>query len=140
MSDAVFDVNTAGLVIVTDEFIPLLLKSKSPRIVIMSSDLGSVGNTLNPQYRFYGYAELARSYKLSKAAVNMAGAVFAVRYKEDGIRVNVVNPGFRATNLNNHAEQAGKKEDGALEACRMIIAGESNETGTYTEIEGPIPW
>lgn len=106
----------------------------------MSSDLGSIGNTLNPEYTFYAMAERTRSYKISKAAVNMAGAVFAARYKEDGIRVNLVNPGFRATNMNNHAAMAGKKEDGAIEACRVIGLGDSSETGTYTEIEGPLPW
>jgi NAD(P)-dependent dehydrogenase (short-subunit alcohol dehydrogenase family) len=124
----------------TDAFIPMLKKSKAPRIIIMSSCLGSIGNTLNPEYPFYGLAERGRSYKMSKAATNMVGAVFAVQYKDDGIRVNVVNPGYRATNLNNHSEQAGKKEDGALEACKMIVLENSSETATYTELEGPIPW
>lgn len=106
----------------------------------MSSDLGSIGNTLNPEYIYYAMAERARAYKLAKAAVNMAGAVMATQYKEDGIRVNLVNPGFRSTNLNRHAPQAGNKEDGAIEACRIIVLGDDKATGTYTEIEGTLPW
>lgn len=70
----------------------------------------------------------------------MVGAVTASGYKQDGIRVNVVNPGLRATNLNNNAPQGGKKEDGAIEACKWITLAGGGETGTYSEIEGPIPW
>ena len=83
---------------------------------------------------------MAMHYKASKAAVNMIGAVYAVQYKDEGIRVNIVNPGFRQTNLNNYAEGAGKKEDGAIEACKLITLGDAGETGTYSEIEGPIRW
>lgn len=70
----------------------------------------------------------------------MAGAVMSVQYKEDGIRVNVVNPGFRATNMNHYSQYAGKAEDGAIEACKIITSGEDPATGTYTEIEGTLPW
>lgn len=106
----------------------------------MSSDLGSIGNTLNPEYAYYSMAATIRMYKISKAGVNMAGAVMAVQYKDDGIRVNVVNPGFRATNMNGYSEHAGKAEDGAIEACKQITLGDDSATATYTEIEGNIPW
>ena len=135
-----FDTNVAGAVVVTDAFVGLLRKSKAPRIIIMSSDLGSMGNTLDPKYPFYSYAPIALHYKAAKAAVNMVGAVYAVQYKDDGFRINMVNPGFRQTNLNSYAEGAGKKEDGAIEACKFITMGDAGETGTYSETEGPIRW
>lgn len=134
----VYDVNVAGVLAVTESFLPLLKKSSKPRIVIMSSDVGSIANVSNPQWPSYGYQEFG--YKASKAAVNMVGAIYAEKYKKDGIRVNLVNPGFRATNLNNYSEFAGPREDGAIEACKYITMGHVGETGTYTELEGPIDW
>ena len=95
----------------TDAFLPLLRRSAIPRIVIMSSDLGSIAWTLDPSSLNHNFQEPI--YKASKAAVNMLGAVFSNIYAKDGIRVNLVNPGFRSTGLNNHSDLAGPKEDGA---------------------------
>lgn len=104
----------------------------------MSSDLGSITNTLNPDHYAYFFEGFA--YKISKCAVNMAGAMYGKKYRKDGFRVNIVNPGYRATNLNNHSEHAGNKEGGALEACRVITLGDQGDSPTYTEIEGSIGW
>lgn len=104
----------------------------------MSSDLGSIAWTLDPGSANHSFQEPI--YKASKAAANMLGAVFSNIYAQDGIRVNLVNPGFRATGLNNHSELAAPKEDGALEACRVITLGAKDETATYTEIGRSLPW
>lgn len=104
----------------------------------MSSDVGSISNTLNPNYAYYGIDNIP--YKSSKAAVNMVGVVLAKRLKPDGIRLNLVNPGFRATNLNGYNKAAGLPADGALEACKFVVMGDEGETATYTELEGPIGW
>lgn len=130
--------NVAGVVAVTDSFIPLLKKAKHPRLVIMTSDLGSITNTLDTNHYAHFYQETA--YKPSKAAVNMVGAVYSVKYGKEGLRVNLVNPGFRATNLNDHSEHAGKKEDGAIEPCRVIALGDEGDSITFTEAEGSIGW
>ena len=70
----------------------------------------------------------------------MIGAIASVKYKDDGIKVNLVNPGFRATNLNGHSEHAGEKSGGAIEACRVITLGDKGDRLSYTEIEGSIHW
>jgi NAD(P)-dependent dehydrogenase (short-subunit alcohol dehydrogenase family) len=134
----VFDVNVAGVLLVTQAFLPLLRKSKIPRVVIMSSDLGSIAWTLDPDSTSHSFQEPI--YKASKAAVNMLGAVLSNLLLQDGIRVNLVNPGFRATGLNDHASLAGPKEDGALEPCRVITLGADKSTATYTELGRTIPW
>ena len=63
-----------------------------------------------------------------------------MKYKDDGFKVNVINPGFRATNLNNHSEAAGKAEDGAMEACRIIVQGKDGQYSTFTCTEGELSW
>lgn len=104
----------------------------------MSSNLGSITWTLDPSAANHDFQEPI--YKASKAAVNMLGAVFSNLYAKEGIKVNLVNPGFRSTGLNNHAELAGPKEDGALEPCRVITLGAKGEMVTYTETGRSIPW
>lgn len=123
---------------VSDAFIPLLKKSKAPRLMFMSSDLGSIGNTLNPEYTYYKL--LSFPYKASKAAMNMIAAIYSVQLKDDGFRVNVVNPGFRKTNLNGFNKAAGDPAEGVIEPCRLITMGDAGGTATYSELEGPIPW
>ena len=83
-------------------------EAESPRIVIISSDLGSIGNTLDPEYRLYSYGPRCLPMTAAKAAVDMIGAVHAVQYKEEGFHVNMVNLGFPKMNTNNYADGAGK--------------------------------
>lgn len=134
----VYNTNVAGTDLLTRACIPLLRKSSSPRILMMSSDLGSVTRTLDPESKYYGINGSA--YTISKAAMNMLAALYAVEYKKEGFQVIVINPGYRATNLNSHSQYAGKAEDGAIEAVRVIREGKDMKSGTFTEIEGEIPW
>lgn len=64
----VFDTNFFGLIQNTQAFIPALKKSESPRIVNVSSDLGSLGNHTNPNWEHYEVKLLA--YCSSKTALN----------------------------------------------------------------------
>lgn len=132
-----FNTNVFGQAVLTDALIPLLSKSLSPRIIFMSSGLGSINDTLDPKYEFYGLDGTA--YKASKAALNMLTACYAVKYGKEGFKVNCVDPGHRQTNLNNHSPVAKAKEEGAVEACRLIV-GEGGENGTFSDLNGPLRW
>lgn len=70
----------------------------------------------------------------------MVGAVLAKRLRPDGIRLNLVNPGYRATALNAYNKNAGDPKEGSIEACKYVVMGDEGETATYTELEGPIGW
>ena len=135
---AIFNVNVISTFTVTEAFVPLLRKSSFPKVVFMSSGLGSVTDTLDPNWPFYGYEAFA--YSSSKSALNMVAAQYAVKYKKDGFKVNVIDPGFRATNLNAYNEHAGKAEDGATEACRIIVQGKDGQYSTFTSTEGLVNW
>jgi NAD(P)-dependent dehydrogenase (short-subunit alcohol dehydrogenase family) len=89
------ETNLHGPVRLTQMALPLLRKSNSPRIVMVSSGAGrfeffeggggskGVLSGLPP----YGYG-------LSKAGLNVATALFAGALKDEGIRVNACNPGY----------------------------------------------
>ena len=133
----VFDTNVFGQAVLTDACIPLLQKSSNPRIVFMSSGLGSISDTLDPKYEFYGLDGAV--YKATKAALNMMTACYAVKYGKEGFKVNSCDPGWRQTNLNNYSAGAGAKEEGAVNACRLIM-GEGGENGTFSDLNGPLRW
>ncbi|KAL8787248.1 MAG: hypothetical protein Q9195_007858 [Heterodermia aff. obscurata] len=134
-----FDTNVFGTASLTDACIPLLLKGTVPRIVFVSSEMGSVGNTLDPSFPYYGAHYV--SYKASKSAVNMLGAMYAVKHGKDGFKVNVCCPGLRATNFAGPiTARGGDPEEGAINACRLAAVGVDGETGTFTNLEGTLPW
>ncbi|SKC69890.1 SDR family oxidoreductase [Paraburkholderia hospita] len=92
-----FEVNLFGAIAVTQKFLPLLRRSAAPRIVNVSSELGSMilntsdGNSL-------GHIE-PLAYKTSKAALNMATVMFARELRADGFKVNAATPGLVASDL-----------------------------------------
>ncbi|CAF9929004.1 MAG: hypothetical protein HETSPECPRED_007254 [Heterodermia speciosa] len=139
MMQKCFDTNVFGTASLTDACVPLLQKGTVPRIVFVSSEMGSVGNTLDPKFPYYGAHYV--SYKASKSAVNMLGAMYAVKHGKDGFKVNVCCPGLRATNFAGPLSgTGGDPEEGAINACRLATVGADGEMGTFTNLEGTLPW
>ena len=64
----------------------------------MSSGVGSIRNTLDPEFPYHGYDAL--EYKASKAAMNMIMAIYAVKNKDEPFKFNACCSGLRATGLN----------------------------------------
>lgn len=97
---AMFEVNTLGPMRVTQAFLPLLRRSKAARIVMVSSTLGSISDTMDTASPIWnaGYG----GYSATKSALNMLTAKLAKELLPEGIRVNAVNPGYTATDLNDH--------------------------------------
>ncbi|NII10555.1 SDR family oxidoreductase [Oleiagrimonas sp. C23AA] len=97
---AMFEVNTFGAMRMTQAFLPLLRKVKGSRIVMVSSSLGSIAETSDPAGLFWdvGYP----GYSASKSALNMLTVKLAKELMPEGIKVNAINPGYTATDLNGH--------------------------------------
>jgi hypothetical protein len=55
------------------------------------------------------------------------------------MRLNLVDPGYTATDLNGHR---GMKtvEQGAEVIVAMALIGPDGPTGTFTDENGPVPW
>jgi NAD(P)-dependent dehydrogenase (short-subunit alcohol dehydrogenase family) len=132
-----FETNFFGTLAVMQATLPLLRKSSSARIVNISSGLGSLTHNGDPTSEFAQYKFLG--YNGSKAAVNMLTIQLAAELKETGIKVNSADPGFTATDLNNHRGRQTIQE-GAAEAIRLALLPEDGPTGTYSDRKGIVPW
>jgi NAD(P)-dependent dehydrogenase (short-subunit alcohol dehydrogenase family) len=130
-----FETNVFGMVRVTHAFLPLLQRSAAPVVVNVSSGLASKTGLTTPGTPAYAYPGLA--YPASKAAVNMITVQYAKAFPN--IRINAVEPGFTATDLNGH-RGTQTVEEGAEIIVQTAQMGPDGPTGGYFDIKGPIPW
>ncbi|MEV0630824.1 SDR family NAD(P)-dependent oxidoreductase [Nonomuraea wenchangensis] len=129
-----FETNVFGLVRVTHAFLPLLRRSAAPVVVNVSSGLASLTGMTAPGTPAYAYPGVA--YPASKAAVNMITVQYAKAFPN--MRINAVEPGYTATDLNGHTGTQ-TVEEGAEIIVRMAQAGLDGPTGGYFDAEGPLP-
>lgn len=94
--------NVTGAATVTDTFLPLLRKSADPRLLYVSSGLGSFSLNADPNFPFYFLESTA--YKCTKAAMDMLALEQSKFLGKEGIKVWPIDPGYRATNLGGSAE------------------------------------
>ncbi|MEU0073550.1 SDR family NAD(P)-dependent oxidoreductase [Streptomyces sp. NPDC006332] len=131
----VFATNVLGLVRVTHAFLPLLERSAAPVVVNVSSGLASLAALTDPTRPAYSYPGLA--YPASKTAVNAITVQYAKAFP--GMRINAVEPGYTATDLNGHTGTQ-TVEEGAEIIVRMARTGPAGPTGGYFDAEGPLAW
>jgi NAD(P)-dependent dehydrogenase (short-subunit alcohol dehydrogenase family) len=133
--EAVYGTNVFGVVRMTHAFLPLLQLSAAPVIVNVSSGLGSLAVTNNPD-RFESTLK-SLAYPSSKSALNMLTSQYAKSYPQ--IRINAVDPGYTATDLNSH-RGTQTIEQGAEIIVAMATVPPAGPTGTFTDRHGPVPW
>ncbi|MFC7863393.1 SDR family NAD(P)-dependent oxidoreductase [Streptomyces murinus] len=125
----VFETNVFGVVRVTHAFLPLLERSAAPVVVNVSSSLASLAEGGK------GYPGVA--YPASKTTVNMLTVQFAKAFPR--LRINSVEPGYTATDLNQHAGMQ-TVEQGAEIIVRMAQVSPDGPTGGYFDASGPLRW
>jgi NAD(P)-dependent dehydrogenase (short-subunit alcohol dehydrogenase family) len=133
----VYDTNVFGVVAVTNQMLPLLRRSAAGRIVNMSSGLGSLTLNSDPRSEFAGYNLV--TYQSSKTALNALTVAYAKELRETAIKVNAADPGFTATDLNNHRGYR-TVEQAAVIAVRLATLGADGPTGTFQDENGALPW
>ncbi len=105
--------------------------SQSPIVVMMSSDLGSIEN--NEQGQSY-------AYRSSKAALNMVTKGLSVEFKEQGLRVVSMAPGWTQTDLGG-VNAEWKVEDSVTNQIKTIKNLGSADTGIFVNLLGEsVPW
>ena len=87
---AAFETNVLGPMRVTREFLPLIRKSKNPRVVNLTSGLASLSG--KSEGGFYAYG-------VSKAALNMLTRTMAFQFKGEGLTVVCLDPGWVKTDM-----------------------------------------
>lgn len=133
----IFETNFFGTLALTQAMLPLLRKSDAGRIVNVSSGLGSITLNGDPAWEFASVKLLG--YNASKAALNMLTVQLAAELRDTPIKVNSANPGFTATDLNQHRGYQ-TIEQGAAEAIRLALLPEDGPTGGFFDSSGANPW
>jgi NAD(P)-dependent dehydrogenase (short-subunit alcohol dehydrogenase family) len=137
---AIFETNYFGVIAVTNAMLPLLRRSASPRIVNVSSSVGSLN--INADVKGTDGPPLmpvSAGYVTSKTALTALTLQYAWDLLPDGIKVNAICPGYVATDLNGHRGYRTPAA-GAMAAVRMATIAADGPTGTFTDDEGPVPW
>jgi NAD(P)-dependent dehydrogenase (short-subunit alcohol dehydrogenase family) len=126
--------NVAGYVRVMHAFLPLLEAAADPRIVNVSSGLGSFA-LFHDLDRIEATAGTPL-YAASKAAINM----LTIRYARllPHIRINIADPGMTATDLSG--QHGHSVQDGTDAIIAFAFAESGGPSGTYRDRVGVLPW
>jgi len=124
----VFETNFYGAIETTQAFIDLLKQSQEPRIVNVTSGLGSLTLHSDPNWKYY-HAKGA-CYTSSKAALNAYTVVLAYDLRDTPFKVNVVDPGYTATDFNHHSGP-GTVPDAAARLVKVATLGPDGPTGQF---------
>ena len=123
-----FRVNAIGPLRVTRALLGNL--GKGSKVFIITSRMGSIDD--NTSGGSYGY-------RMSKAAVNMAGKSLSVDLEEAGIAVILLHPGWVATDMTGQTGIPVKESAQGL--VRQMDRLGIEQTGTFWHQEGyPLPW
>lgn len=124
-----FEVNTLGPLRITKAILSNLCEGS--KVAIVSSRVGSLAD--NGSGGNYGY-------RMSKAAVNMAGVNLAHDLRPRGITVVLLHPGYVGTDMTNHTGPTAPG-DAAAGLIARIDEVDMSGTGTFWHAEGyELPW
>ncbi len=140
-----YETNVFGVAAVTNAFLPALRRSAHPRIVNVSSGTGSLtwSTAPNPQFDYQAAGTgSGAAYRSSKTALNALTVFYAQALDGDGIKVNALAPGLRATNLNARAGSAGgDPAEAAAAAVWLASLPDDGPTGRLFSWDGTaVPW
>jgi NAD(P)-dependent dehydrogenase (short-subunit alcohol dehydrogenase family) len=125
-----FSVNALGPLRTVQAFLPRLLRGNDPRVVLVSSELGSM--------MVKGTSNLA--YRASKAALNKIVQALAADLESDGITVIALEPGWVRTPMGGPDAPLSVDESvsGILATVRALTIGDSGRFLDYRSHD--VPW
>ncbi|MBQ0976928.1 SDR family oxidoreductase [Micromonospora sp. M61] len=134
----VVETNVIGVIRVTNAMLPLLGRSASPRIVNMSSGVGSLTRQSGPDGDTTT-GPIAVAYAPSKSFLNAVTLQYARELADTKILINCACPGFVATDLNGF-RGVRTPQEGAATAIRLATLPDGGPTGGFFEDAGVVPW
>ncbi len=130
------ETNVFGVIRVTNAMLPLLRRSASPRIVNMSSTVGSLTLQSTPGAET---GPIAAAYSPSKTFLNAVTVQYAKELHDTNILINAACPGYVATDLNGFRGHR-TPEQGAAIAIRLATLPNDGPTGGFFDDAGIVPW
>lgn len=132
-----FETNILGVVRVTNAFLPLLLNAPAPRMVNMSSFLGSLKLTADASPD--SQMPTLLGYATSKTALNALTTQYATELRDKPIKINSADPGYVSTDLNGHTGNRSV-EEGAAIVVTLATLDENGPSGGFFNDSGEVPW
>ncbi|OIJ28581.1 SDR family oxidoreductase [Nocardioides luteus] len=132
------ETNVFGVVRVTNAMLPMLRRSSSPRIVNMSSSVGSLARQTSTDDPL-AVGPISVAYSPTKSYLNAVTIQYAKELHDTNILINLGCPGFVATDLNGF-RGVRTPEEGARIAISLATLPDDGPTGGYFEDAGVIPW
>ncbi|MFC5061443.1 SDR family NAD(P)-dependent oxidoreductase [Actinomycetospora atypica] len=130
----VLETNVFGVIRTTNAMLPLLRRSASPRVVVMSSTVGSLTRQQAGQA-----GPIAVGYSPSKTYLNAVTLQYVRELEGTNIKINLACPGYVATDLNGHQGHRTPAQ-GAAVAVQLATIPDDGPTGGFFDDAGPIPW
>jgi NAD(P)-dependent dehydrogenase (short-subunit alcohol dehydrogenase family) len=131
-----FETNVFGAIRVLLATLPLLRRSDAPRVVNVSSGLGSLGLATTSGSRYQ--AKPLLGYNASKAALNSVTVQIANELRDTAFKINAVDPGFTDTDMTDGATRT--PEQAAAAVVRAATLPPDGPTGCFFDEHGELPW
>lgn len=147
----ILNINITSVAVVTIAFTPLLYKSADPKVINVSSGLGSIQNSLTKK--------MGRSPPYGASKIGLNGLTVHMRVAENDrveaekeapsgrprIRYYACAPGPLKTAFSNHSPRGKSPEAGAEVIIRLLADDDRNyEGGSHWEFEEgqmrTVPW
>lgn len=132
----VVNTNVVGVIRVTNAMLPLLRRAASPRIVNVSSTVGSL--TLQTA-QAEAVGPISAAYSPTKSYLNAVTIQYAKELADTGILINAGCPGYVATDLNGH-RGTRTPEQGAAIFLELATLPDDGPSGTFRDETGIQPW
>ncbi|MFD6988458.1 SDR family oxidoreductase [Streptomyces sp. NPDC059943] len=132
----VVETNVFGVIRVTNAMLPLLRRSTSPRVVNVSSSVGSLTRQADPDIEI---GPVMAAYAPSKSYLNAVTVQYARQFAGSNILVNAACPGLVATDFTGFLGPR-TPEQGAATAIRLATLPDGGPSGSFFEDDGVIPW
>ena len=124
-----FNVNAMGPLRVTHSFLSRL--KKGSKVAFITSRMGSIEDNTSGSH--YGY-------RMSKAALNMAGKSLAIDLKDHGVSVGIIHPGWVQTDMTGQTGHYSVQQ-AASQIITRIQELTISTTGHFWHSDGStLPW
>jgi NAD(P)-dependent dehydrogenase (short-subunit alcohol dehydrogenase family) len=130
------ETNVIGVIRVTNAMLPLLRRSASPRIVNMSSSVGSLTLQTTPGAET---GPISAAYSASKTFLNAVTIQYAKELAGTNILINAGCPGYTATDLNGFRGTRTPGQGAAI-AIHLATLPDDGPSGGFFDDAGVVPW